>query len=198
MAKNQMSHFLSFVLRHKPEVLGLEMDRQGWVSVEALLDGINAQPDKSLSMAELEAIVAQDAKGRYRFNEDRSKIKACQGHTIPWVEPVLTVMSPPAVLYHGTTAEAWAQIQASGAVHKMKRHAVHMQAELAKAWQAARRWHKTPVVLEIDTAAMARDGFCFGVTENAVWCTEKVPVQYIASVHREKGLHQTEQKDRID
>ena len=63
MAKYQMSHFLSFVLRHKPEVLGLEMDRQGWVSVEALLDGINAQPDKSLSMAELEAILAQDAVG---------------------------------------------------------------------------------------------------------------------------------------
>ena len=195
MAKNQMSHFLSFVLRHHPEVLGLEMDRQGWVSVEALLCGVNAQPGKSLSMAELEAIVAQDSKGRYRFNEDCTKIKACQGHTIPWIEPALIVMPPPSVLYHGTTAEAWAQIRASGAVHKMKRHAVHMQADIVKARQSARRWHKIPVVLEIDAAAMARDGFCFGVTENAVWCTEAVPVQYIAAVHSVKEPHKMGRKD---
>ena len=93
-----------------------------------------------LTLEQLKYIVESDEKGRYRFNPDQSRIKACQGHSIPWVEPELLIMEPPKFLYHGTHVEALERIMESGAISKMERHAVHLQAESGKAWTSARRW----------------------------------------------------------
>lgn len=178
-----ISVYLSFLLRHHPEAAALDMDRHGWVGTAQLL--ANIQETCPLTMEHLERIVAEDNKGRYRFNADKTRIKACQGHSIPWVEPELTYGPPPAVLYHGTTAEAWEAIRASGYISKMERHAVHMQPDVEKAWQSARRWKKqgkTPVVLVIDAARMAADGVAFGMSDNGVWCTERVDVRYVCRV----------------
>jgi len=181
--KNKLSIYISFLLRHNPQAVGLEMDRHGWVSTEALIAGINTERKYRISMELLEQIVAEDAKGRYRFNEDKSRIKACQGHSIPWVEPELEYKAPPQYLYHGTTTDSLQMIMNSGFILKMKRHAVHMQAQEDKAWQSARRWKQaTPVVLQIDAEKMHRDGFVFGVSDNEVWCAEKVPVGYICGM----------------
>ena len=174
----EVSVYLSFLLRHHPETAGLDMDRHGWVSVAQLLN------NTGLPMERLERIVAEDDKGRYRFNEDKSRIKACQGHSIPWVEPELTYGPPPETLYHGTTAEAWAAIQAGGYISRMARHAVHMQADRELAWKSARRWRKEPVVLVIDAGRMHRDGGVFGVADNGVWCVERVDTAYISGVLR--------------
>ena len=106
-------------------------------------------------------------------------IKRSKSLCIPWVEPELNYCEPPEFLYHGTTTKALEAIEESGAIKKMKRHAVHMQADIGKAWQSAERWHKTPVVLKIAASGMAHDGYSFGVTENEVWFTEEVPVKYI-------------------
>ena len=174
----EVSVYLSFLLRHHPETAGLDMDRHGWVSVAQLLN------NTGLPMERLERIVAEDDKGRYRFNEDKSRIKACQGHSIPWVEPELTYGPPPAILYHGTTQAAWENIQSSGYISKMARHAVHMQADVEKAWQSARRWRQEAVVLQIDAERMQRDGVVFGVSDNGVWSAEQVDTDYIAKVLR--------------
>jgi len=134
MAKtDKLSIYLSFLLRHKPEDAGLPMDKHGWVSVEELIDGINRTGKYKIDGQLLCEIVKEDKKGRYRYNEDGTRIKACQGHSIPWVEPELTMMEPPEYVYHGTTTEAWEKIMASGAVNKMSRHAVHTQADVEKA-----------------------------------------------------------------
>lgn len=114
------------------------------VSVEDLIQGVNEAGKYQLDLEKLEDIVAQDSKGRYRFNGDHSKIKACQGHSIPWVEPELEYLTPPEFLYHGTTTAAVEKIRKSGAISKMSRHAVHLQADPEKAWQSAVRWHQTP------------------------------------------------------
>jgi putative RNA 2'-phosphotransferase len=98
------------------------------------------------------------------------------------VEPELAIGQPPEYLYHGTTEESWQKIRECGHISKMGRHAVHMQAVEAKAWQSAKRWHRTPVVLKINAAAMDADGFVFGVSDNGVWCTESVPAGYIIAV----------------
>ena len=180
MAKKNISVYLSFLLRHRPETIHLAMDKHGWVSVEDLIQGVNEGGKYQLDVEKLEDIVAQDSKGRYRFNGDHSKIKACQGHSIPWVEPELEYLTPPECLYHGTTTDAAEKIRKSGAISKMSRHAVHLQADPEKAWQSAVRWHQTPVVLKIDAKKMSDAGFVFGKTENDVWCTESVPVEYIA------------------
>lgn len=187
MAKKQgVSIYISYVLRHHPEDIGLEMDQHGWVSVKQLIDGINSKGKYLIDLEALENIVNTDNKGRYRLNKEHTKIKACQGHSIPWVEPEVEYLIPPQFLYHGTTTSALDKIMDSGEIKRMSRHAVHMQAEKMKAWQSAKRWHLVPVVLQIAAKEMHSDGFVFGKTENDVWCTECVPKKYIADVIREE------------
>ena len=177
--KKDVSIFISFLLRHHPEILNLDMDKHGWVSVEQLIDAINENGQYQLDFEKLCDIVARDSKGRYRFDETKSKIRACQGHSISWVEPELQYMEPPKYLYHGTTVKAWHKIEKSGYISKMARHAVHTQEDVEKAWQSALRWHLEPVVLKIDAAQMHQAGIAFGKSDNDVWCVESVPVQYI-------------------
>ena len=179
MSKKNVSIYISYLLRHHPEDAGLAMDRHGWVAVDALIAGINGGGKYALDREQLEDIVAADSKGRYRFNADGTRIRACQGHSIPWVEPELEYKAPPEFLYHGTTTAAMEKIFASGGISKMERHAVHMQADVERAWQSAERWHLTPVVLKIAAGEMHRDGFVFGVSDNGVWCAEAVPAGYI-------------------
>ena len=183
-----LSKYLSFLLRHKPGDIHLDMDRHGWVSAEALINGINTAGKYQLNLEKLREIVNTDDKGRYRFSEDGQKIKACQGHSVPWVEPEMEYAEPPTYLYHGTTTAALEKILKSGAISKQKRHAVHMQANPQKAWQSAERWHLTPVLLKIDAKAMYDRGFTFGKTENEVWCTESVPTEFITAQKAEAVL----------
>ncbi|HRU99747.1 MAG TPA: RNA 2'-phosphotransferase [Ruminococcus sp.] len=176
---DEISKYLCLLLRHQPDKAELDMDEHGWVSVEQLISGVNRHSQYHIDRTMLESIVSADKKGRYRFDDEHKKIKCCQGHSIPWVEPELNYCEPPEYLYHGTTTKVLEAIEESRAIKKMKRHAVHMQADIDKAWQSAERWHKTPVVLKISASEMAHDGYTFGVTENEVWCTEEVPVKYI-------------------
>lgn len=181
MSKEKTSIHLSYLLRHAPEAAGLDMDRHGWVSVSQLISNVNASGKAKLTVELLQEIVATDNKGRYRFSPDGKRIKACQGHSIPWVEPELEVRTPPEYLYHGTTTEALQDIMKSGAILKMSRHAVHMQEDANKAWQSAeRRKSKTPVVLKITARRMCQNGFVFSISENGVWFCERVPTAYIA------------------
>ena len=180
-SKEKISIHLSYLLRHAPESAKLDMDRRGWVSVAQLIENVNESGKARLSEKLLQEIVETDNKGRYRFSSDGKRIKACQGHSIPWVEPELEKQTPPEFLYHGTTTEALADIMKSGAILKMKRHAVHLQADIAKAWQsAARRKNKTPVVLRIAAGDMHRNGTEFSISENEVWFCDRVPSIYIA------------------
>ena len=178
----KVSIYLSYVLRHKPEDLQLDMDIRGWVPVLQLIGNMNKFTEYKITEDELIQIVEEDSKGRYRFNEDKSKIKACQGHSIEWIEPELEYIAPPEYLYHGTTTEALEKIMDSGSISKMSRHAVHMQASKDKAWQSATRWHKEPVILKIKAGLMCNVGYKFGKTENDVWCTESVPTSFIVEV----------------
>ena len=173
------SIYLSYLLRHHPEEVNIEMDVHGWVLVDELLERINAGGKYKMNFHELEIIVSQDSKGRYRFDKDKEKIKACQGHSILWIEPELEYKEPPEFLYHGTNTEALEKILESGAIFKMNRHAVHMQEDFGKAWKSAVRWKKVPVVLKISAKELCKAGVTFGVSENQVWCAPEIPKQYI-------------------
>ena len=186
MSMTKLSVYISYLLRHQPQAVGLAMDVHGWVSVAELIEKINGAGRYRITEQILEEIVRTDNKGRFRYSEDGRMIKACQGHSIAWVEPELAIEQPPEYLYHGTTEESWQKIRESGYISRMGRHAVHMQAEEAKAWQSARRWRRTPVVLKIDAAAMYADGTVFGVSDNGVWCAEAVPAEHITEILREE------------
>lgn len=185
MWQQKFSMYLACLLRHHPELLNLQMDTHGWVSVDQLLESLQKEGRYHITREILEQIVVQDTKQRYRFSDDGNRIKACQGHSLSFVEPELTVMAPPAVLYHGTTRQAYRQIRQSGGISKMQRHAVHLQARKEPAWKSAKRWKQNPVILVIDSSKMARDGYVFGVSENGIWCTDNVPTEYIVDVLNE-------------
>ena len=179
----RIAKYLCYLLRHAPDAVSLDMDEHGWVKINQLIENVNARGKTQLTMELLQEIVATDDKGRYRFSPDDERIKACQGHSIPWVEPELEQRTPPEYLYHGTTMEALEEIRKTGAILRMSRHAVHLHADENTAWQVAkRRKNKTPVVLKINTAAMTATGFTFSISENGVWFCDQVSTKYICQI----------------
>ena len=177
--EKRLSIYLSGLLRHRPEKIGLEMDSQGWVSVKQLITNVNAAGKYHLTMELLERIVETDDKQRYRFNADRSRIAACQGHSVPGVRPELQYLQPPEILYHGTTRASWKTIKRCGFISRMNRHAVHLHATEAEAWRSAGRRRQEAVVLKVQARKLWQDGVDIGMAFNGVWCAERVDLQYI-------------------
>lgn len=171
------SRYISLVLRHKPEAAGIQLDSHGWASVPELIRGVSRT--HPLDMALLERIVAEDEKQRYSFSEDKSKIRANQGHSIP-VDVELQELKPPCRLWHGTAEKYVSSIEASGLISKSRLY-VHLSGDFDTAVQVGRR-HGTPVVYLIDSNRMYLDGHRFYRSENNVWLTDHVPVQYLEKV----------------
>lgn len=169
------SKFLSLVLRHQPETIGVELDEAGWVDVATLLEGC-ARHGKAISMEQLREMVATNDKKRFEFSPDGLRIRASQGHSVS-VELGYAPAPPPEVLYHGTAERNLPSIRAAGLV-KGQRHHVHLSAEPRTATSVGQRYGK-PVVLEIQSGRMVRDGFEFFLSTNGVWLTDRVPPEYI-------------------
>lgn len=174
----KLSKSLSYVLRHRPDSVGLELEDGGWVLVEDLLAAFK-QNRKTMSYELLEKIVAECDKQRYEFSEDRSKIRARQGHSAK-VDLGYEAAAPPDVLYHGTATKNLESIYQKGLV-KGRRHHVHMSTNKETMIQVAIR-HGKPVLLCIDAKQMFGDGYEFFVTGNNVWLTDHVPADYIKTV----------------
>ena len=170
----QLSKALSYVLRHRPDSIGVSLDNAGWCSIDELLTQLNAHGTK-IDREALERVVKNDAKGRYSI--DGEKIRANQGHSVA-VELGYKAKTPPNVLYHGTVAQFLAAIMKQG-LKKMKRHHVHLSADEATANIVGARRGK-PVILIIDAARMNKDGFTFFLSDNGVWLTDEVPAKYIS------------------
>ena len=171
---DKLSVFISLVLRHKPEAAGIALDEHGWANVEELLRGIN-ETGRKISMDILEEIVATDSKQRYSFNEDKTLIRANQGHSIP-VDVELKEQNPPEILYHGTATRFLNSILNDG-LKPMSRLYVHLSKDIETAWKVGKR-HGDPVILKINSRDMYKDGYKFYLSENGVWLTEKVDAKY--------------------
>lgn len=170
------SRFISLILRHKPEVIGIALDEHGWADVQDMITGINASGKHSLDMEMLEEIVRTDEKGRYSFNEDRTLIRANQGHSIP-VDVELEEKTPPDTLWHGTGEKYVSSIDRHGLIPKSRLY-VHLSSDLTTAQNVGKR-HGSPVIYEIDCRKMAEDGYRFFLSANHVWLTKEVPARYL-------------------
>ncbi len=168
--EKKISKFLSYHLRHAPEKLGLQLQAGGWVDVDALL-----QRARWISRAELEQVVAQNAKQRFALEAGR--IRAQQGHSVR-VDLHLERQDPPEILYHGTAQRYLSSILAQG-LRRGTRHHVHLSAELATARAVGAR-HGRLVVLEVRARALADEGVPFFLSGNGVWLVAHVPVQYLS------------------
>ena len=173
--KKKISKFLSLILRHQPEVVGLALEENGWVSVEKLIKA-SANYGKPFTLAELKSVVETNDKKRFAFNENETKIRANQGHSLE-VEIEFEKRTPPEILYHGTAEKNVGVIFAEG-LKKMSRHHVHLSADTETAKKVGMRYGK-PVIFQIDTAAMQAAGFEFFVSANGVWLIENVPPKFL-------------------
>ena len=169
------SKFLSLILRHNPEKIGITLNENGWADVEELITRTRRMGRK-LDMALLEKVVAENDKKRFSFNESKTMIRANQGHSIK-VDVELPPTVPPNTLYHGTASRFIESIKSKGLV-KGKRLHVHLSSNHSTAAAVGKR-HGSPVVLEVDSLAMYNNGHIFYLSENGVWLTESVPVEYL-------------------
>lgn len=168
------SKYLALILRHKPQTIGITLNEHGWANVEELIAGI--QKDRPFNMEILEQIVATDDKGRYSFNDDKTLIRANQGHSVH-VDVELEQKEPPETLWHGTGEKYVAAIDAQG-LKKKSRLYVHLSRDYDTAVKVGVR-HGKPVIYEVAAGQMARDGHVFYQSVNGVWLTDAVPAQYL-------------------
>ena len=170
-----ISRALARVLRHKPELWGVRLDREGWCQVSDLLSGASSHA-QDLTSDELREIVDTNDKKRFTLSPDGLRIRAAQGHSVS-VDLNLRTTVPPPVLYHGTVRKNLPAIRHEG-LRPMNRHAVHLSATKEAAVAVGRR-RGTPIVLPVDSYAMNQDGHRFQQAENGVWLTTAVPSRYI-------------------
>ena len=177
MSYVSLSKYISLILRHHPEKIGITLDEHGWADVEELMNGISRT--QTIDREILEEIVATDEKQRYSFNEDHSKIRANQGHSIP-VDVQLKETEPPEILYHGTGEKYVSSIEKQGLLPK-SRLFVHLSADTKTAEKVGMR-HGKPVIYLIMAGEMHHEGYPFYLSANGVWLTEKVPWKYMQKI----------------
>lgn len=171
----RLSKFLSLVLRHEPERLGLTLDAAGWVEVEQLLAACRKQ-QIPLTREQLDHVVATSEKKRFAFDETQTRIRASQGHSVT-VELGYEPQVPPEILYHGTVEKFLPSIRVQGLL-KGKRHHVHLSADEATACKVGARRGK-PILLTVKAGEMHRAGHAFYRSANGVWLVDNVPVSFV-------------------
>lgn len=178
-AHRELSKFLSYVLRHAPEAIGITLDREGWIRVDELIAAMERDGrHRGVTAEMLQEVTDTDSKGRYALRDGR--MRANQGHSIEVQAVDLKPVTPPPKLYHGTTRERWPQIQSSGGLKKIKRHHVHMTDQKATAVSVGSRHRgESVLLLSIDSPRMLADGHLFYRSENGVWLTDEVPLEYL-------------------
>ena len=177
--REQVSRFISLILRHRPDVIGITLDEHGWANVDELIAGVSKTDP--LDLEELREIVRTDEKGRYSFNEDGTKIRANQGHSID-VDVELKKAEPPEFLWHGSAVKYEASIDREGLVPKTRLY-VHLSPDVETARKVGSR-HGKPVIYQVSARRMVMDGFDFYLSENGVWLTKRVPAGYLQKLER--------------
>lgn len=168
------SKFLSYILRHCPEDIGVFLDYNGWVSISELID--KAKPKIDLTPELIEQVVESSDKQRFKISDDGQKIRASQGHSVK-IDLELMPDEPPAELFHGTATRFLDLIKQEG-LKSGRRHHVHLSTDIATATSVGQRYGK-PVVLRIDAKNMFEHGYSFYLSDNDVWLTNHVPPEFL-------------------
>ncbi len=174
MSLTDTSRFISLILRHKPDTIGICLDEHGWADTKELIEGVARTHEFNMDI--LEEIVRTDDKQRYSFNEDKTLIRANQGHSIP-VDVELEEEEPPVELWHGTGEKFVVSIDKQGLIPKSRLY-VHLSGDSDTAVKVGKR-HGNPVLYIVKAARMYHDGYKFYLSKNGVWLTREVPVQYL-------------------
>jgi len=169
------SKFLSLILRHKPERVGLALDAEGWVEIDVLLAALTNH-GRPLARAVLKRVVAENDKKRFAISADGARIRAVQGHSRS-VDLGLAPVQPPPALYHGTVARFVDAIRREGLKPRGRQY-VHLSQDWATARAVGAR-RGAAVVLTVRAGAMGEEGHSFFRAGNGVWLCAAVPARYI-------------------
>lgn len=172
----KIGKFLSLILRHNPQIIGITLDENGWANVDELIKGMNTKGHQ-INKRILAEIVETNNKSRYSFNDDQTKIRANQGHSIA-VDVELKAVQPLDHLYHGTAERFMESIKQNG-LQKRNRNHVHLSPDKETALTVGKR-HGKPIILIIDAKQMHKDGFVFYLSQNGVWLVDEVPIKYLS------------------
>jgi putative RNA 2'-phosphotransferase len=176
--QNNLTHiskFLSLILWHQPEKIGIALDENGWADVDELLSKMTAA-GTVINKEILNELVSTNDKQRFAFNDNQTKIRASQGHSV-LIELGLIQQPPPELLYHGTVSQFISSIKMDG-LQKMQRTYVHLSSDITTVQQVGSRRGK-PVIIAVQSGQMHNDGFQFFLSDNGVWLTNNVPPVYI-------------------
>ena len=174
----RLSRVVSHALRHEPWLYELELDDEGWASVDVLLAALREQGPhwRHVDRDELAEMIAMSAKRRHELDGDR--IRALYGHSVPG-RLVKLERDPPALLHHGTSPQAWAEIQRIGLL-PMGRQFVHLSVDVATAEQVGRRKSAAPVILTVQAARAGEAGSRFFFGNDVVWLADHVPARFLS------------------
>lgn len=175
MKDRDLSKLLSLVLRHRPELIGIQLDENGWVDVDSLLEKLQKKA-LGIDFEQLKQVVLTNDKQRFSFNEDLTEMRANQGHSVA-VDLNLKPVTPPEYLYHGTVENVLDSIREKGLLKQNRQH-VHLSKDLETAIKVGSRRGK-PVILTVRSGVMAEAEHSFFCSENGVWLCEAVPVDFI-------------------
>jgi putative RNA 2'-phosphotransferase len=171
----EISKFLSLVLRHKPETIGIQLDENGWTDVDKLIEKSNSYGirfDKEI----LKHVVDTNSKKRFAYNETLDRIRASQGHSVD-IELGYVNQKPPEILFHGTGEKSVQSILDTGLEKRARQH-VHLSSDIEIAFKVGQR-HGKPVVFKVLAEQMYIDKFEFLFSDNGVWLTDNVPTKYL-------------------
>lgn len=174
----ETSKFLSFVLRHKPEAIKIQLDKEGWTNMQDLIEAAFSYEGKTITLDDIRQIVSENDKKRFEISADGKMIRAVQGHSTTSVDRKMEAKVPPVKLYHGTAERFVESILKKGLIAG-NRHHVHLSSDLATATAVGKR-HGKVVIFEVDCKRMLADGFKFYQAENGVWLTDEVPAKYLS------------------
>ena len=167
--------FIALILRHHPELLNLKLDRYGYVDTDLLIEGVSLK-GYNLTPSILDRIVLNNNKHRYKFNANKSKIRALQGHSIP-VDLELLPQVPPKFLYHCTSVSSKNAIYIDG-ILKEPRQYVQLSANIETTSEADIT-HGKLLIFRVRALKMHNKNFKFYLNENNVWITEHIPSRYV-------------------
>ncbi len=172
----ELSKFMSYVLRHAPQELGLEIDTEGWTDFAEFRDKLTLR--LGVTEGDIIRVIAESPKKRFTLID--SRIRAAQGHSVA-VDLAAQQSVATVPLYHGTTAAAWDSIRTTG-LKPMDRAHVHLSADIETARQVATRRKGPHVLLTVDAPAMQAQGYAFLRADNGVWLTQNVPADFLSIV----------------
>lgn len=175
----ELSKEVSYALRHAPWEYELEMDEEGWVSVEQLVDALNKDM-KWIGTSEDDLLVMIDKSEKKRHEISGGKIRAFYGHSIP-MHIKKEKMIPPDILYHGTARRFLSSIKINGLLPQGRQY-VHLSQDISTAQSVGLRHDNKPCVLQIDAKRAWEDGILFYFGNEKVWLADVIPSKYITEI----------------